>query len=86
MLKQVMRYLKRTDNYAILLPNQNHGVHILCWTDADCSRDLWNRNSGTGSLVTLTGGAVICTSKFHTSTAICTSEAVFNVFSYSVKK
>lgn len=86
MVKHVVRYLIGTIDYGILLPNRIDDVKVLCWTDADWARDLSNRRSRTGILITINGGPVIWTSKLQSSTAQSTSEAEFNALAYFIKE
>ena len=86
LLKNVVRYLIGTKDYGILLPKGNDGLEVLCWTDADWARDLSNRRSRTGILITLNGGPIVWTSKLQTSTALSTPEAEFNALSHSIKE
>lgn len=88
MVKHVVRYLKGTEKHGILLPNQKQidQVDVRCWTDADWARDISNRRSRTGILITINEGPVIWTSKLQTSTALSTSEAEFNALAHSIKE
>lgn len=78
MLKHVIRSLTGTEYYGIILPNLQDGIHILCWTYGDWGRDLSNRKSRTGVLITLNRGPMLCTSKLKTKMDTSSSEAKFN--------
>lgn len=86
MVKNVVRYLIGTADYGILLPKWSKDVEVLCWTDADWARDLSNRRSRTGFLVTVNGGPVIWTSKLQSCTAQSTAEAEFNALSHAIRE
>lgn len=86
MVKNVVRYLMGTSNYGILLPNRNDKSNVQCWSDADWARDLSNRRSRTGLILTINGGPIVWTSKLQSSTALSTSEAEFNALAYAIKE
>ena len=86
MVKNVVRYLMGTADYVILLQNQKEKTSVQCWSDADWARDLSNRRSRTGLLLTINNGPIVWTSKIQSSTALSTSEAEFNALAYGIKE
>lgn len=85
MIKHVVRYFIGTEEYCISLPNLNDKISVLCRTDVDWGRNISNRRSRTGFLVTVNGGPVVWTSKLHTFPILSTSEGEFNALAYSIK-
>ena len=86
MVKNVVRYLIGTKKHGILLPKVVETPKLLCWSDADWARDLTNRRSRSGILITLNGGPVVWTSRLQSYTAESSTEAEFNALSVALRE
>ena len=84
-LKSVIRYLKATSPYGILLPSGGAGVQLTAYSDADWARDQERRRSRTGYLLTVNGGPVVWCSKLQPATTMSTTEAEFYALSTCIR-
>ena len=57
-MKHVVRCLKGTTDYGLLLPKTKGEVRLEVWSDADWARDHSNRRSRTGGLLVINSSPV----------------------------
>ena len=79
--KRILRYLKGTTQYALVLGCVNaqelHLDELVGWADADYAGDLKTRRSTTGGVIQLMGSTLYCRSTLQRSVATSTTEAEY---------
>lgn len=85
-VKKVFRYLKRTKHLGILYERTSDNECIYGFSDADYAGDLDIRQSTTGYLFKLAGGAVILGSSRQKTLSLSTTEAEYIAVCEAVKE
>lgn len=62
-VKRILRYLKGTINYKLTYNSNDENHDICCYSDSDWASDQDDRNSTTGYIFKLSGGAIPWLSK-----------------------
>jgi len=76
-VKRILRYLKGTMNYSLVLGSKDSSLKLTGFCDADWGGDHDNRRSTTGFLFTLAGSAVSWSSKLQRTVAQSSCEAEY---------
>ena len=76
-LKRILRYLKGTIGYRLVLGGKNDGADIVGWTDSDWAQNLDDRRSIAGFVFDVAGGTVSWSSKKQPTVALSTVEAEY---------
>ena len=84
-MKHVVRYLKGTSDYGLLLPKTGGDVRLEVWSDADWARDISTRRSRTGGLLVINSSPVSWTSRLQVAVALSTAEAEFIALAETVR-
>ena len=82
--KQGLRYLKGTINEGITY-NGNLGIRLKCWSDANWGGEE-GRESVSGFVFTMAGGAVTYSSKKQGSVALSTTESEYMALLHALKE
>lgn len=85
-LKHVVRYIKCTFEFGILITSLDETVGLEAWSDADWERDLSKRHSRSGYLVKYEPATLIWSSKLQTDTAMFTTEEEFAALSSWIRE
>jgi hypothetical protein len=56
--KQLLRYLKGTTEFVLMLGSKDTGTDLIGWTDSDWAQDSDSRRSVSGYIFDITGGSV----------------------------
>lgn len=83
-MKSVLRCLRGTSYYGILLPKGSKHPLLECWSNTDWAGDCTKRRSSTGYLLAIAGGPVIWASRLQSCTAQSTTESEFNALAARV--
>ena len=85
-LKRILRYLKGTIAYGLVLGGKNDGADIVGWTDSDWAQDLDDRRSIAGFVFDVAGGTVSWSSKKQPTVALSTVEAEYMASANATKE
>lgn len=86
MIKNNVFYLIGTENYGIIIPKEKENLKALFWSDAYLARNLTNRRSRSGMLVTVRTGTVMPKSKLELSTLFKTLQAKYVAPACTIKE
>ena len=84
-LKRILRYLKGTIDYGIVLRKKSDTFDIVGYADSDWAGDKNSRRSQSGWIVTLSGNPVVFGSTQQKSVALSTTEAELMALSMCVR-
>jgi hypothetical protein len=85
-VKRILRYLKGTLDFGLMLGGQQKRINLLGYSDADWGGDLDFRKSTTGIVFLLGVGAVCWQSKKQSSVALSSTEAEYMALSLAAKE
>jgi len=85
-MKHVVRYLICTRTYGIHFKKNSTKPNIEAWSDADWGRDLDNRRSRSGVLITVNKFPISWSSRLQKSVALSTAEAEFSALSDCIRE
>jgi hypothetical protein len=80
--KRILRYLKKTINYAITY-GDNSNITISAFSDADWGANLIDRRSISGYMFSLAGGPIAWSSKKQTTVALSSMEAEYMALAHA---
>src|SRR6202030_1705156 len=76
-LKRILRYLRGTTDYGLVLGGKNDGVDVVGWTDSDWAQDSDDRRSVAGFVFDVAGGTISWSSKKQPTVVLSTVEAEY---------
>ena len=81
MMKHFIRYLIRTKDFGIQIPNGHSNPQLVGWSDTDWARDFTGRHLRSGYVPLVANAPVVSSSRLQSKTAHSTSESEFNELS-----
>jgi hypothetical protein len=85
-IKRVLRYLKGTANFGLVLGNSSDGIDLIGWSDSDWAQDTDTRRSMGGFVFDVAGGSVSWSSKKQPTVALSTVEAEYMAAANATKE
>ncbi|NDA63213.1 MAG: hypothetical protein EBX50_14410 [Chitinophagia bacterium] len=85
-VKRIMRYVKGTADYKLVLGGDLKQLNLEAWSDADWASDNIDRKSISGYCFKLGAGAVSWKSKKQTSVALSSTEAEYMALTQATKE
>ena len=85
-VKRVLRYVRGTMDYKLVLGAGKQGTHLIGYSDADWAANDINRRSISGYCFMLGAGAVSWKSKKQTSVALSSTEAEYMALTQATKE
>ena len=85
-VKRVLRYLKGTANFGLVLGGPGDKIDLVGWTDSDWAQDVVTRRSIGGFVFDIAGGSISWSSKKQPTVALSSVEAEYMAASNATKE